>query len=253
MADRGNFTTELVPVIVRGSPSRLRPSAVGNLPAIITAAGDGARFAWEEFFSGELPNPRTRIAYLRAVRRFLTWCEQGDVPLHQITPGQVGSYLAGLPVSVPTKKQHLSAIRRFFDRLVARHVVVLNPAASVRAERYQVVEGQTPEISVAHARKLLGSLAGSDVVSRRDRALVGVLIYTAARVGAVCRLRLCDLRHDGEQWTLRFAEKGGKAREIPVRHDLQRMLLDYLDAACLSTGNSTAAMFRSAVGRTGNR
>jgi integrase/recombinase XerD len=250
MADRDEFTTELVTVVAGGSPSRLPHSAVGNLPAIITAAGDGARFAWEEFFSGELPNPHTRSAYLRAVRRFLTWCEQGNVPLYQITPGQVGNYLANLPVSIPTKKQHLAAIRRFFDRLVVRHVVVLNPAASVRAERYQVVEGKTPEITVTQARKLLSSLAGKDVVSKRDRAIVAVLIYTAARVGAVTRLRLADLRHDGEQWTLRFTEKGGKSREIPVRHDLQRLILDYLSEAGLSPANSPTPLFRAAMRRT---
>jgi site-specific recombinase XerD len=251
MTDRDEFTTAVVPVSVGGTPGRLPRSAVGNLPAVVAAAGDGARFAWEEFFSGELPNAHTRAAYLRAVRRFLDWCEGGRVELHRITPGQVGTYLAGLPVSVPTKKQHLAALRRFFDRLVVRHVVLLNPAASVRAERYQVVEGKTPEITVPHARRLLASLHGTDVVSRRDKAIVGVLIYTAARVGAVTRLRLCDVRHDGEQWTLRFAEKGGKSREIPVRHDLQRMILDYLDAAGLSTGNSAAPVFRSALRRTG--
>lgn len=251
MADRGGFTTELVPVLPGGAAGGLPPAAVENLPAIVAAAGDGARFAWEEFFGGELPNAHTRAAYLRAVRRFLAWCEERHVELHRITPGQVGGYLAGLPVGVPTKKQHLAALRRFFDRLVVRHVVVLNPAASVRAERHQVVEGKTPEITVAHARRLLAYLAGTDVVSRRDKALIGVLIYTAARVGAVTRLRLRDLRHDGDQWTLRFAEKGGKSREIPVRHDLQRMILDYLDAAGLSTGSSTAPVFRSARRRSG--
>ncbi len=251
MTDWDEFTTALVPVPAGGTPSRLPRLAVGSLPVIVAAAGDGARFAWEEFFSGELPNAHTRAAYLRAVRRFLDSCENGRVELHRITPGQVGSYLAGLPVSIPTKKQHLAAIRRFFDRLVVRHVVMLNPAASVRAERYQVVEGKTPEISVPHARRLLASLSATDAVSRRDKALVAVLIYTAARVGAVTRLRLCDLRHDGEQWTLRFTEKGGKSREIPVRHDLQKMLFDYLDVTGLSTGTSTAPVFRSAVRRTG--
>ena len=30
--------------------------------------------------------------------------------------------------------------------------------------------------------------------------------------------------HDGSQWTLRFDEKGGKARDIPVQHTLERLL-----------------------------
>ena len=64
-------------------------------------------------------------------------------------------------------------------------VVVLNPAASVRAERYQAVEGKTPEVTVESARRLLASIDDTHVVGLRDRAVVGVLIYTAARVGAV--------------------------------------------------------------------
>jgi hypothetical protein len=46
-----------------------------------------------------------------------------------------------------------------------------------------------------------------------------------ARVGAVAKLRLKDFAHDGSQWTLRFDEKGGKSREIPVRHDLEQFIL----------------------------
>lgn len=250
MADQGKVSKELVAVSNSSNRAGMIRTAADSLPAIIEKAGAGARFAWDEFFQGELPNENTRKAYLHAVRRFLDWCEQSRVELHQITPGQVGSYLSALPASVPTKKQHLAAIRKFFDRLVVRHVVILNPASSVRAERYQVVEGKTPEISVPQARKLLASLSGTDVVTRRDKAIIGVLIYTAARIGAVTKLRLADFRHDGEQWTLRFTEKGGKSREIPVRHDLQKMLFAYLDAAGLSTGKSTSPLFRTAIRRT---
>ena len=45
-----------------------------------------------------------------------------------------------------------------------------------------------------------------------------------------------NLQHDGTQYTLRFAEKGGKSREIPVRHDLQQILLDYIQAAQITEG-----------------
>ena len=60
----------------------------------------------------------------------------------------------------------------------------------------------------------------------RDRAIIAVLIYTAARVGAVAKLTLKSLKHDGTQYALRFSEKGGKSREIPVRHDLEQFLLE---------------------------
>ena len=42
--------------------------------------------------------------------------------------------------------------------LTLRHVVALNPALSVRGERYEVVEGKTPAISPEQARTLLASI-----------------------------------------------------------------------------------------------
>jgi integrase/recombinase XerD len=69
----------------------------------------------------------------------------------QVTPGHLGTYFNEHPGSIPTKKQHLAAVRGLFDALVLRHAAIPNLAASVRLERYQVVEGKTPEITVAQA------------------------------------------------------------------------------------------------------
>jgi len=194
--------------------------ATDDLPTIVAVAGPAARFAWEEFLFGRLRNHHTRRAYGRAVGRFLDWCEQRDLRLQQISPRDVGHYMDELSGALPTKKQHLAALRHFFDQLVTRHAVMLNPAASVRSERYQTVEGKTPEITVEQARRLLQSVDTDHVVGLRDRAIIGILIYTAARVGAVARLRVRDYFDASDQYCLRFTEKGGKSREIPVRHDL---------------------------------
>jgi integrase/recombinase XerD len=96
----------------------------------------------------------TPKAYLVAVRRFLKWAESRGLEMGTITPRDVGIYIDGLKkehTSVSTRKQHLAALRHFFDGLVTRHAIILNPALSVRGERYQVVEGKTPEISVQGA------------------------------------------------------------------------------------------------------
>ena len=149
-------------------------------------------------------------------------------------------------MSVPTKKLHLAALRRFFDRLVNRHACVINPAATVKAERYAVVEGKTPQIGPEQARTLLKSIDVSNPVGLRDRAILAVLVYTAARVGAVAKLTLKSLKHDGSQYSLRFSEKGGKSREIPVRHDLEQFLLEYIEAAKITEGR----LFRTAYRKT---
>ncbi len=226
-----------------------------SLPRIMSDPNDEswsgrARFAWDEFFSAEIANRHTRAAYLRAVRVFLAWCEERQLELRRISPGAVGEYLRQHPGSVPTKKLALAAIRHFFDTLVVRHVVMLNPAHSVRGERYKVIEGKTPEISVEQARTLLKSIDVGNIVGLRDRAVIAILIYTAVRVGAVASLRLKDYRSDGSQFTLRFLEKGGKSREIPVRYDLECYLKEYLLGIGLEFGRGDLPMFRTARLRT---
>lgn len=220
-----------------------------ELPKLITEAGPAANFAWEEFFLGKIRNGYTRRAYLHAVRSFLRWVEAREVELTRVTPGMVGQYLDELPVSTPTKKLYLSGIRSFLDVLVQRHVIVLNPAASVRTERYSALEGRTPEITVEQARKLLESIRPTTLVDLRDRALIATLIYTAARAGAVARLRLKDFPLDGTQHVLRFVEKGGKARSIPVRADLQALIQEYIAAAGLELESQDSPLFRTAGGR----
>ncbi len=240
------MSTGLVPISPAGE---LLVGVESGPPAIVARAGAAAVFVWDEFFTAEIRNWHTRKAYRHAVRRFLAWCEAREVELARITPGMVGQYMDELPGSPPTKKQHLAAIRGLFDKLVTRHVVLLNPAASVRGERYQVIEGKTPEISAVQARALLASIDTDHVVGLRDRAIIGVMIYTAARVGAVAKLQAKHFEHDGAQYCLRFDEKGGKSRLIPVRHDLEGFVREYVDAADLRAAKDTP-LFRSTVRKT---
>jgi integrase/recombinase XerD len=226
--------------------------SVASLPRLIADAHPAAAFAWDEFFAGSIRNRHTRDAYLRAVRQFLTWAATQESSLDRITPGLVGRYFDQSSGSLPTKKLRLAAIRAFFDVLVNRHVIILNPAATVRSERYQAVEGKTPEIAPEQARTLLKSVDASRPVGRRDKAIIATLIYTAGRAGAVANLRLKDFTWDGTQYALRFAEKGGKSRLIPVRHDLQGILLAYLDSFDWRSEPGEASFFRAVLGRTGS-
>ena len=219
------------------------------VPELVGKAGSAARFAFDAFFQARIRNRFTRKAYLHAVRQFSAWCSERGLDLARVIPGDVGRYLDSLPVAPPTRKLHLAALRRFFDELVVRHVIVLNPALSVRGERHQVIEGKTPEILIEQARRLLLSIATNHMVGLRDRAIVAMMIYTAARVGAVARLRRADFYDLGDQMCLRFHEKGGKVREIPVRHDLLHFIKAYLDAAGLNADESQSPFFRTAVRR----
>lgn len=244
---------QLPALLANETGTALVPRAAAH--PLIAEVGRAGQVVWEEFFVGQLRNRSTRTAYRRAVVRFLDWIGQRGVPLTEITPGMVGNYFDEHPGSIPTRKLELAGLRGFFNHLVIRHLVVLNPAASVRGEKYEVIEGKTPEITVQQARHLLGSVNADKAVGRRDKALIATLIYTAARAGAVAKLRRKHLVFDGVRYALQFQEKGGKAREIPVREDLRDLLLDYLkplsndEADAGSSGDEP--LFRSADGRTG--
>ena len=217
-------------------------------PALLQRAGKAACFAADEFFSAKISNPHTRRAYARPVGRFLTWCEARGIELRQVTPGLAGRFIEELPGADPTKNLALAALRHFFDALVTRHAVALNPFASVRGRKHAVVDGKTPELTIQQARTLLGSLELSNVVGLRDRAVLGVLTYTGARVGALARLRRGDLQDQETQRVLRFAEKGGKQREIPVRHDLDEWIAAYLEAGRIDLSPKAAPLFLAAEG-----
>lgn len=203
------------------------PAILRVTPAIILQSGASARFAWEEFFFARIRNEHTRRAYFRAVSNFLSWCEQQGLALTRIAPAHVGRYLEQCQVSIASKKQVLAGLRHFFDCQVTRHAIALNPALSVRTERYSVVEGKTPEITVRQARHLLKSIDSSEILGLRDKCIIAILVYTAARIGAVAKLEIDDLYDTGDQYCLHFIDKGGKSREIPVRHDLQLLLFEY--------------------------
>lgn len=99
-------------------------------------------------------------------------------------------------------------------------------------------------------RTLLATIDTSHVVGLRDCAAIALLIYTAARVGAVAKLRLCDFQHNGMQHVLRCSEKRGRVREIPVRHDLSLFILEYLDAAGIHDEPKDSSLLRSGLGKT---
>jgi len=199
-----------------------------------------------EFFAARIRNRNTREAYLRAVLRFASWCERHELHLRQLTPFLVAAYIEemGEELSIPSVKQHLAAIRMLLDHLVLRQKLPLNPAISVRGPRYSLKRGKTPVLSADQARALLDTIDTSTLGGLRDRALIGAMLYSFARISAVLAMKVGDYYPDGKRWWLRLHEKGNKHHEVPVHHNLEEYMDEYLAAAGLS-GNKHAPLFPS--------
>lgn len=220
------------------------------LPALVYAAGERAQTRFWEFFVANIRNAHTRRAYGRAIGEFLTWCEQrGLASLNDIEPLHIGAYVEALirSHSAPTAKQRLAAIRMLFDWLVTGQIVPTNPAASVRGPKHVVKVGKTPVLDPQEARALLDSIDMTMPIGLRDRALIGLMVYSFARVGAALAMRVEDVYVQNRRLWVRLHEKGGKRHEMPCHHNLEVYLHAYLDG-CGLADDFKGPLFRT-IGR----
>jgi site-specific recombinase XerD len=220
------------------------------LPALITAAGDRASRRFLEFFAANIRNPNTRQAYGRAVAAFLAWCEDhGAASITEVQTLHVATWIEmqTREVSAPTVKQHLAAIRHLFDWLVTGQVVPVNPAASVRGPSHTARTGKTPVLEPAEARVLIDAIDITTPTGLRDRALIGLMVYSFARVGAALSMKVEDVFMQHRRLWVRLREKGGKAHAMPCHHNLETYLIAYIDGAGLAD-DPKGPLFRT-VGR----
>ena len=206
------------------------------LPALVAAADDRAQRRFLEFFVVTIRNPHTRRAYARAANEFLAWCEaRGVRSVSDVMPLHVAAWVEqlGREVSAPTVKQRLAGVRRLFDWLVTGQVVPVNPAASVRGPAHSVRRGKTSVLAPDEARRLLDAIDVTTPVGLRDRALIGLMVYSFARIGAALGMRVEDVFVQNRRLWVRLHEKGGKRHEMPCHHNLEEYLTAYIDGCAL--------------------
>jgi site-specific recombinase XerD len=205
-----------------------------------------------EFFTAQIRNANTRKAYAKATGDFAAWCTEHEInELSQVRAFHIAAYIEGLQkkLAAPSVKLQLAAIRMLFDWLVVSQVVPVNPASSVRGPKHVVKKGKTPVLSAEEARELIDSIDLASPAGLRDRALIGIMVYTFARVGAVIKMRVEDVYVQGRRTWVRLHEKGGKRHEMPCHHNLDEYLHAYIQGAGIET-DAKGALFRTVRGRT---
>jgi len=225
-------------------------SPLQQIPALVDAVRGSARVRFLEFFAANIRNKHTRRAYAQAAREFLAWCERAGVAsIADVQPLHVAAYVEqlGRERTAPTVKQRLAAIRRLFDWMVTGQVIAVNPAASVRGPSHSAKRGKTPVLAPEEARAILDAIDVSTPSGLRDRALIGLMVYAFARVGAALAMKVDDLFVRNHRLWVRVHENGGKRHELPCHHNLEAYLHAYVDG-CGLVGDSKGALFRT-IGR----
>ena len=223
------------------------------LPALFAPDAATAKRVFE-FFTANIRNPHTRRAYAKAAATFAAWCEDNGLDqLRDVQPVHVAAYVEELQgrVTAPTVKLQLAAIRMLFDWLVVGQVMPSNPASVVRGPRHSVKKGKTPVLTAEETRTLLDTIDTRTPVGLRDRALIALMVYTFARVGAAAeKMRVEDIYVQGRRTWVRLHEKGGKRHEMPCHHKLDEYLAQYIEEADIKD-DLKGWLFRTTEGQSG--
>ncbi|MGC2221828.1 MAG: tyrosine-type recombinase/integrase [Methylocella sp.] len=197
-------------------------------PALVAADGARASYRFFEFFTAQM----TRLADIESIH--------------------VAAYIEQLQKerSAPTAKLRLAALRHLFDWMVIGQIMPVNPAAAVRGPRHIVRRGKTPVLDPAEARQLIDAINVSTVIGLRDRALIGLMVYSFARIGAAISMRVEDVYPQNRRLWVRLHEKGGKQHAMPCHHNLEIYLHEYLAGAALAT-DPKALLFQTYSRATG--
>ena len=236
--------------------------AIAFVPPIVRRSGERARRRWTEFFIAELTNDNTRAAYAQATNEFFDWLEHlqefggQDGDIFRVGVEHVAAYREWLvktptlvkaargqaiekPRSVTTVKLKVAAIRSLFRWLKEGGIVETDPAASVRAPKHSVAIGKTPVLAGTEAALILDKITleleqhPDDLVALRDRALIGIMTFTLARISAAIGMSVGDVFLQGKRHHVRLSEKGGKRHVMPLHHEAEDYVLAYIEAAGL--------------------
>jgi site-specific recombinase XerD len=137
-----------------------------------------------------------------------------------------------------------------FDWLVVGHVLDVDPAHSVRGPKHVVKKGKTPVLTGEETRLLLDSIDIESLVGLRDRALIGLMTYSFASVGAVLKMQVRDYFVQGKRGHVRLHEKGGKEHEAPCHYELEEFLDQYISIASIGK-DLIGPLFHTSTGRSG--
>jgi site-specific recombinase XerD len=200
-------------------------------PEIVARTNEKAVTRFVEFFVVAINNKNTRDAYYHACCRFLAWCDSQQIAdISAVGPLHVAAYLQTLADAFEkaTIKQHLAAIRTLFNWLVTGQVLATNPAVSVKGPKHDVTRGLTPILTAPEVGQFLDQIDTSTAVGLRDRALVGLMVFSFARISAALMMRVDDYFAAGGCRWLRLKEKGGKIHEMPVHPVLESYIDLYI-------------------------
>jgi integrase len=195
-----------------------RPHQLVPLPQLVAAAGDRASMRFLEFFAANIRNPHTRRAYARAAEEFLAWCASAGVwSITDVQAVHVATWIEAATRELRRRASSngsprsgislIGSLPARWCRLI-RPVRCADPGTSSRRDKRPC--------SICRKRALLDSIGVTTHPGLRDRALIGLMAYSFARIGAALGMAVEDVYTQNRRLWVRLREKGGKRHAMPL-------------------------------------
>lgn len=203
-----------------------------------------------EAWVGRRKSDHTRRAYrgdVMAFVQFMTWRWPRDsVELLSASILDVQAWKAQMlqqnaaPKTINRRVSSLSSFFKFLAGAAAEMrlpITVPNPAHAqfISRESSDPVD-ETRALSAARARQLVGMPAGDSLVEYRDRAILKFYLYSGARIGTGCKLKVSDFHQDGDEATIRFHLKGGRIKTKGLHYQAAQAIREYIERAGIESG-----------------
>jgi integrase/recombinase XerD len=190
--------------------------------------------------------PKTVESYVGDTEGFLHYLKQKDVQFQgELKRYQITSYKNHLLESgyeVTTINKKINSLQASNHWLVGegftKEVVV-----DVRKDKVKIAGGSEKQVQVLPDKvvdKLL-IFVQSDKVNSRNRAVILTLLYTGVRVSELCDIKVKNI--DFLTGQLKVVGKGGKVREVPLRHDVEDAIKEYMAERALSKYSNSEYLF----------
>jgi site-specific recombinase XerD len=183
---------------------------------------------WTFHLRAEHRSPRTIRSYRDAVALLDDFCTNHDIDDVAAIDRKVVEkwvlWMGELGHADASIQLRFAAAKSFFRWLVDEEIVTANPFDKLRQPQG---EDRPPAVpSDDDLRRLLASIRGKDFTSRRDLALIRLLLDSAARVSEIVGLQLDDLNLSEGVATVRG--KGNRIRQVPFGDKTAAALAAYL-------------------------
>jgi len=178
----------------------------------------------------------TISAYRLDIEKFFHYLSTNQLSLEQVTPEQLSFYVAWLrgmentefKIGESSIARNIISIRSYFTYLAKEHKFN-NPSSNFKPPK---IGKRLPKALTIDQVMSMLNIAGTDLISSRDKALVELLYATGARVSELINLNTLDIStsdtQTGATTTVKLKGKGGKERVVPIGSFAVAAVNDYL-------------------------